>query len=345
MTEEIQKGDGRKGSHLRADGRTLRGRCTQSGGGVGRNLADALARTGPPPLLVSAVGDDQFGRFLLAETLSHVDTSAVDVRRDGRTACYTAVLDKHGECHMGIGDMNIHDLITPSLILKSEQKLRESCMILMDGNIPQETVDLILKLAEDGDIPVWFEPTDVSKSIKPFRSSLWKSLYAFSPNLNELKMMAREAGFPVNMSLSIQKSSPEEVLEEVTRLGNYLVNESISATAVVTLGNIGLAIIRRGTPDEPFYAQGKWLKQTGDISARLYPAKKVTNLVNVMGAGDCLAAGFIRGMLLGLSEERCAAVGLACASAALNYDCAVPVRLLSENAIRQTTAAEFLSLY
>jgi hypothetical protein len=33
-----------------------------------------------------------------------------------RTACYSAVVDKNGECHFGVGDMDINDHITPKLV-------------------------------------------------------------------------------------------------------------------------------------------------------------------------------------------------------------------------------------
>lgn len=34
----------------------------------------------------------------------------------GRTANYAAVLDSQGDCLIGLGDMKIHDLITPKLV-------------------------------------------------------------------------------------------------------------------------------------------------------------------------------------------------------------------------------------
>lgn len=59
-------------STVQLEGRTLKGRIRQSGGGVGRNLADALGKLGASPTLVTAVGDDQPGRFLLDQTLGHM---------------------------------------------------------------------------------------------------------------------------------------------------------------------------------------------------------------------------------------------------------------------------------
>jgi sugar/nucleoside kinase (ribokinase family) len=39
---------------------------------VGRNIADALGKLGAHPFLISAIGNDQTGDYLLNNTLKHV---------------------------------------------------------------------------------------------------------------------------------------------------------------------------------------------------------------------------------------------------------------------------------
>lgn len=38
------------------------------------------------------------------------------VVKNGRTATYAAILDARGECLMGLGDMEVHEQITPDLV-------------------------------------------------------------------------------------------------------------------------------------------------------------------------------------------------------------------------------------
>lgn len=45
------------------DGRTVVGSITQSGGGVGRNMADALEKLKVSSFLISAVGEKEFEKF------------------------------------------------------------------------------------------------------------------------------------------------------------------------------------------------------------------------------------------------------------------------------------------
>ena len=54
-------------SELKMDSSTNQGKIKMSFGGVGRNLADALARLESDPVFVSAVGDDHFGSLILGE--------------------------------------------------------------------------------------------------------------------------------------------------------------------------------------------------------------------------------------------------------------------------------------
>ena len=64
-------------------------------GGVGRNVAENLARLGSRVALVSTVGSDPDGDWLLEETAAAgVDVSSV--LRGGRTGRYVALLDANG---------------------------------------------------------------------------------------------------------------------------------------------------------------------------------------------------------------------------------------------------------
>lgn len=86
------------------------------------------------------------------------------------------------------------------------------------------------------------------------------------------------------------------------------------------MGAAGLLVARRNSAEEPLLSDRK----TKDVQVRHYCAPDVLELVNVSGAGDCLAAGIIASMLQGYSEETSIAVGLDSARAALRSLSAVP---------------------
>ena len=75
-----------------------------SHGGVGRNVAEALARLAPAtPVLVSAVGGDQQGQSILAGCCHTLDTSLVRVLPHSHTATYTAILDRQVDLYFLAG--------------------------------------------------------------------------------------------------------------------------------------------------------------------------------------------------------------------------------------------------
>ena len=105
---------GRAGKAIQT-GTSTPGAIRVSVGGVGRNIAENLARLGERVVLLSAVGDDGSGRRILQQAAEcGIDISHVLVDAEHRTAAYLAVLDDRGDLVMSIDDMAINrELITP----------------------------------------------------------------------------------------------------------------------------------------------------------------------------------------------------------------------------------------
>ena len=83
-------------------------------GGVGRNVAENLARLGTRTHLVAAVGADALGDQVLAAT-SDAGVRVEQVRRSPHaTGTYTAVLDADGELVVAVSDMRATDALAPA---------------------------------------------------------------------------------------------------------------------------------------------------------------------------------------------------------------------------------------
>ncbi len=81
------------------------GRVTVTAGGVGRNVAENLARLGTRTVLLSAVGDDEHAALALAAT-AEAGVDLTHVRRtDDATGRYVALLDAGGELVGAVSDM------------------------------------------------------------------------------------------------------------------------------------------------------------------------------------------------------------------------------------------------
>ena len=156
------------------------GTVVRTPGGVGRNVAENLARLGSRVALVSTVGSDPDGDWLLEETAAAgVDVSPV--LRGGRTGRYVAVLDAGGELVVGVSDMAATDALGPEVL--DHGLLRSADLVVVDGNLPATTVDAVLALG----VRVVIDPVSVAKAqrISPLLSGN-RPVYAITPNEDEL---------------------------------------------------------------------------------------------------------------------------------------------------------------
>ena len=131
------------------------GVVTQRPGGVGRNIAEAIARVagggGEPPLLVSAVGADLPGDALIADCKNAgVDTRGV--RRDDsrRTAVYAAMLEEEGELLSAVADMEVMDSLSADDFSGFAPQIDAAPLVVADANLSPEVSRALTASLERG---------------------------------------------------------------------------------------------------------------------------------------------------------------------------------------------------
>ncbi|KAK3854883.1 hypothetical protein Pcinc_038681 [Petrolisthes cinctipes] len=191
---------------------------------------------------------------------------------------------------------------------------------------------------------VWYEPTDIDKASKPWVGGRGHLLSFASPNLNELrsictyldlgKLMDSKAVAAVGKNSSEEENKTQQLLKTVLTTAAPLLT-SLHAL-MVTLGPLGFMILRQATSstlDSPLLpltqmgTQEETCEEECMCVGLYYPAPRSPDIVSVSGAGDCLAAGFITGMLEGRSVSECASGGQAAAQLSLAASPAVPASL------------------
>jgi pseudouridine kinase len=158
------------------------GTTSTAHGGVGRNVAENLARLGSPVRLLGVVGEDAAGAALL-EHLATLDVDVRGVRRsaDCATGTYTAVLDHAGDLVIGVADMDATESLRPDDV--DADDLRGAGWLVLDGNLRTDTIAHCLALAADDDVPVVLDPVGVTKAA---RLGPLPGLHTFTPNHDEL---------------------------------------------------------------------------------------------------------------------------------------------------------------
>ena len=135
-----------------------------SPGGVGRNVAENLARLGTPVHLVAAVGHDLMGDQLVAQTAASGVGVAYVTRLDVSTGSYTAVLDVDGELVVAVADMSATDALGIEEIDDAESLIGAAALLVLDANLSSATLLRSIEYAAANDVPVLIDPVSTPKA-------------------------------------------------------------------------------------------------------------------------------------------------------------------------------------
>lgn len=259
------------------------GTIRRSPGGVARNVAEGLARLGVTTRLISAVADDEAGRWLLEVTAAAgADVSSVRVFQGERTASYLAVLDRDGAMTVSIDDMGIVRRLDPRMLRAHRSAIAEAVMVVVDANLQPAALDTVLEIAGEAGVAVCAVP--ISIVLAPRLRDRLSHLAVLTANADEAAELGRKLGPVKDAAQGIAAA------EELVQAGVGI--------CVVTLGRDGVS-----------YATRK------GVSGHLPAA--VTSVRDATGAGDALTAGLVYGLVRGMPVEEAVRAGIACATLSL----------------------------
>lgn len=183
------------------------GTATVSPGGVGRNVAENLARLGTEVSLVTIIGEDPLGDQVLRATAdAGVDVSHVR-RGSGPTGTYTAVLDDSGELVAAVADMAASDAISPLVVRAAGALVATADLLVLDGNLPAATIEFGLELARVAEVPVVLDPVSVPKAARlaPVLTDV-RPVWLITPDRAELGALT---GLPVGSLPEVQRAADD----------------------------------------------------------------------------------------------------------------------------------------
>ncbi|MBA4536733.1 winged helix-turn-helix transcriptional regulator [Bacillus aquiflavi] len=250
-------------------------KSSQSRGGVARNIAENLGRLGIDSALMTVVGEDHQGQWLLTNTETFVDIEPSLSLPNLETGTYTALLDKDGEMVVALADMSIYDTVQQEFIEKRWGYIANAEMVLIDTNFPKDVLKQIIDLCREEQIPMCVVPVSSPKARK------------LPNNL-------------LGVTWLIANKEEAEVLSEITieSEGDFL-----KAAEEIMKKGVEKVVITRGDKGLVYYTK------EGDAGVLLPPK---VNITDVTGAGDSLVAGIIYGDLNGLRTEDACKIGMTC---------------------------------
>jgi pseudouridine kinase len=249
-------------------------------GGVGRNIAESLARLGVRTTLLSAVGDDEWGQRILECTAAGgVDVSQVLINAEHHSAAYLAILDEAGEKSISIDDMDIMESVTPKYIYAHRRWIKEADMVVMDANLSPKAVRSLISIAKKHDVPVCADPTSAILAQRLIEHL--PGLYMITPDASEAKALCEA-----------KLTGRSEAIRAAKRLIAMGVD-----IAIITLAEKGLC-----------YA-------TSEVGGYI-PAIR-SEIVDRTGAGDALTAGVVFGLLNDFPIDEAVRLGVSAATLTL----------------------------
>ena len=164
------------------------GLVTLRPGGVGRNIAHDLRLLGAEVSLVSAVGDDAFGKELLASCEAlRLDVSMTQVRPRERSSTYLYVNDDGGDMLLAVSDMDIVDRISPQVLEPLLPRLNSFDAVVLDANLSQAALNFLARMLT---VPLYADPVSTAKAGKLL--PILPRLRAIKPNLLEARSLTGE---------------------------------------------------------------------------------------------------------------------------------------------------------
>ncbi len=234
-------------------------------GGVGRNIAENLARLGARVCMVSAVGCDHFGEMILKSCSdAGIDISEIEKIPDARSSSYLVLTDKDGDMLAAISDMHIIKSLGADFIQRHAGAFDRADAIVLDPNLSPDALEALT--SGWGHKPLFADPISTTYA---------RTLRQFLPRLRMLKCNRQEAEIFAEMEIK-GDADLEQAAGRILEQGTECVVITSGEKGVFYLDRSGCRIRKCHAPLQP---------------------------VSATGAGDSFTAAMVYGWLAELSAE------------------------------------------
>lgn len=257
------------------------GEVTMSLGGVGRNIAENLVKLGIETKLISAIGNDIYGRKILEECKQNgIDMDDSIIINNIPTSIYLSILDENRDMKLAISHMDIINELGISVIKEKSTTINSSKMIVLDTNLQRETIEYMLGSFKEVDFFLDTVSTEKAKKVR----DLIGSFHTIKPNSLEAQALSN---IPINKEKDIYKNI------------EYFLKQGVKK-AFITMGSEGV-----------YYGS--------DSSLGHIKLEKDIRVVNATGAGDAFVAGLVYSYLNDFNIEKSAKFAIGASILALSH--------------------------
>ena len=194
-------------------------------GGKGANQAVAAARLGGKVTFVARIGEDLFGKEAREGFEQEgIDTQYIGADPESPSGVALILVNAEGENSISVAP-GANGKLSPQDIDRGLPALREATFLLMQLEIPLDTVAYAVKKAEAAGVKVVLNPAPA----KPLASELLAALYMITPNETECELLT-------GIKVQDEEERSKRCTSPPTRWGFSVV--------VITLGAMGGLCLR-----------------------------------------------------------------------------------------------------
>ena len=250
----------------------------RSPGGVARNIAHHLSLLGNNVELITHLGNDIDGQFLIEQCKSSGISIVHSKVNQTATGHFVALLSPDGNLFAGAVSTHFETEIDVPFLTSKISILASASILLIDCNLSIESLNWLLDLSRDKNIPCIIDPVSVPKAGKLLSVNL-KDVLLITPNYEEMEFIS----------------------------GKQTVNSIDASIGELKKRGVQNIWFRNGKNGSRMFTNNEVIN---------LPAPQVT-VVDSVGAGDAALAGWIHACILNKTNIECMRYGHALASLVL----------------------------
>jgi ribokinase len=153
-------------------------------GGKGANQAVAAARLGADVSMIGCVGEDHYGKAILENFKSNgVSVENVKPVTESDSGTAHIILAEGDNSIVVVKGAN--DYITPDYVEKAKEKIKEADIVLIQQEIPEETVEYVAQLCQELKVPLLLNPAPA----RPLKAEVIEQVSYITPNEHEAELL------------------------------------------------------------------------------------------------------------------------------------------------------------
>ncbi|WP_176223933.1 ribokinase [Thalassobacillus devorans] len=197
-------------------------------GGKGANQAYAAAKLGGEALLIGIVGNDDFGKTLMANLeQAKVNTESIHTAADATSGVAIITLDKTGENNIILGT-GANGAVNKSYIQQNKEYIQNAKLLVIQLEVPLEAVKEAIQIAFDNQIPVLLDPAPAQK----LPSDLLEKIDFITPNETELTKLTDVEVIDLDSAIEASKQlinkGVKNVFAKLGKEGVVVVNSDLT---------------------------------------------------------------------------------------------------------------------